>query len=335
MNETKKGEYYVYMHTNLINGKVYIGKCYRKPSYRWGVDGSGYLRCTRGHTKADQRHFASAIKKYGWENFKHEILYKNLSAFEASKIEISLITEYESDNPNKGYNMTKGGEGCAGRLVKQETRELLKESLRKYKCIFQYDKYGGLIREWANCEEILDYFKVKSDSNLYSHLLGKQKSFCGYIFKLEERDNVQYVIKTTAKKVRCYSKNGDYIKTFDSYQEAYKETGALPSVIVKCVRNKCVSAGGYVWRKDEGNYEKINVRRKFEQNYSPVIQRDSFGNIVAEYDSIKEARQRTGISNISTVCRGKRQMAGGFRWEYKGKSPQGISLQLSLPLFST
>ncbi|MBP5326598.1 MAG: hypothetical protein J6Y98_01630 [Bacteroidales bacterium] len=326
----KKG-YSVYMHTNIENGKVYIGKCYRKPSYRWGIDGSNYLRCSRGHTHADQRHFAHAIKKYGWENFKHEVLYKNLSADEAAKKEIALIAKYNSDDPSKGYNMTKGGEGCSGRIVSFETRKLLKSSLRKYNGIFQYNKNGKNIREWANCEEILNYFKVKSDSNLYSHLLGKQKTFCGYIFKLEEMDNVQYKRKTTSKKIRCYSKEGDYIKTFESYQEAYKETGALPSVIVKCLRNECVSAGGYVWRRDEGNYNKIKVRRKYEQNYSPVLQLDYFGNIVAEYDSITEAQQQTGIGNISAVCRRLRQKAGGFRWEYKGNCSQVKNVQLTLP----
>ncbi|MBQ3580167.1 MAG: hypothetical protein II975_04140 [Bacteroidales bacterium] len=332
MNTLLDRKYYVYKHTNLINGKVYIGKCYRKPSYRWGIDGSGYLRCSKGHNKVDQRHFASAIKKYGWDNFKHEVLFKNLTADEASHYEIMMIKNYESNKPSKGYNMTTGGEGCAGRIVSQATRELLKKSLKKYRHIFQYDKNGNLIREWNGCEEILEYFKTKSDSNLYAHLTGRQKSFFGYIFKLEEESNIQYKIKTTAKRIRCYSKEGKYIKTFSSYQEAFKETGALPSVIVRCLRNECVLAGGYVWRKDEGDYGDISVRRRFEQNYSSVLQIDSLGNIVAEFYSIKEAQNRTGIYNISAVCRRERKMAGGFRWEYKKIFLLKREPQLLLPL---
>ena len=34
------------------------------------------------------------------------------------------------------------------------------------------------------------------------------------------------------------------------------------------------------------------------------------------YYSSGEARRQTGINNIGAVCRGKRQTAGGFRWEY-------------------
>ena len=280
------GEYFVYKHTNLINGKVYIGKSYRNPAYRWGIDGSGYLRCSKGHDKVDQRHFASAIKKYGWKNFKHEILFHGLSSDDAARIEKELISYYGSNNPAKGYNMTTGGEGCAGRKVTQETRALLRESLKKYKRIFQYDKKGQFIREWRDCEEILAEFNVRSDSNLYSHLLGKQKSFCGFVFKLDKCSDVRYSIRTTAKSIRCYSKAGKYIKTYSSYQEAYKKTGAHPSMIVRCLRGICISAGGFVWKEDVGGYEDICVRRKYEQNYSPVEQYDEYGNLVAEFDSI-------------------------------------------------
>lgn len=328
------GEYYIYKHTNLVNGKVYIGKSYRNPSYRWGVNGSGYLRCSKGHNKVDQRHFASAIKKYGWENFNHEILYKGLTAEEAAKLEAALIVIYDSNNPAKGYNMTNGGEGCAGRKVTEETRNLLKDSLKKYKRIYQYDKKGNLIKEWKDCEEILDAFKVRSNSNLYSHLLGKQKSFCGFIFKLQKSDDVHYRIKTTAKNIRCYSKEGKYLKTYSSYQEAFRETGAHPSMIVRCIRNEIVFSGGFVWRKDEGDYSDISVRQRFEKNYSPVLQMDSYGNIIAEYNSIKEAQRKTGINNISAVCRGERHKAGGYKWRYKKASMDSGNNQLTIPLIN-
>ena len=295
----------------------YIGKSKRKPSYRWGKDGSGYLRCTKGHEKADQRHFANAIKKYGWDNFIHEILFRGLTADEAAQKEKELIAEFESYNPAKGYNMTLGGEGCAGRVMEQETRDKLKESLKKYKHIYQYDKKGNYIKEWKDCEEILNFYKARGNSNLYSHLYGRQKSFMGYIFKLEKEEGVKYEIKTTAKKIRCYSRDGRYIKTYYSYQEAFKETGAHPSMIVRCLRNECVSSGGFVWRENVGSYNDIIVPRRYEKNFSAVLQIDDSGDVVAEYESIKEARKQTGISDISAACRGARKKAGWYFWKYK------------------
>ena len=93
--------YSIYKHTNLINGKIYIGQTCQNPAYRWGSEGQGY--------KNGNNHFWSAIKKYGWENFSHEILYTGLTENEANSLEISLIELYNSTNPDYGYNSNLGG----------------------------------------------------------------------------------------------------------------------------------------------------------------------------------------------------------------------------------
>ena len=77
--------YIVYKHTSP-SGKVYIGVTSLRPEERWG-GGAGYVK---------NKHFNRAIKKYGWENIKHEILFDNLSKEDAFKIEIELIKEYRS-----------------------------------------------------------------------------------------------------------------------------------------------------------------------------------------------------------------------------------------------
>ncbi|MBP3801390.1 MAG: hypothetical protein J6I85_05165 [Clostridia bacterium] len=53
--------------------------------------------------------FYSAIQKYGWNNFSHEILYTNLSLEEANYKEAELIQKYQTTNPQYGYNIEKGG----------------------------------------------------------------------------------------------------------------------------------------------------------------------------------------------------------------------------------
>ena len=53
--------------------------------------------------------FYSAICKYGWENFEHCILKDGLTQSEAEKAEIEAIEKLETNNPQKGYNLTKGG----------------------------------------------------------------------------------------------------------------------------------------------------------------------------------------------------------------------------------
>ena len=91
--------YYIYKHTNKINGKVYIGQTCQKPEYRWN-NGEGYKR---------QAYFYSAIQKYGWNNFEHTIIKNNLSLEEANLLEIQLIKALKTTDNDYGYNIREGG----------------------------------------------------------------------------------------------------------------------------------------------------------------------------------------------------------------------------------
>lgn len=108
MSENK---WFVYMHVNKINGKRYIGITSRKaPRNRWGKNGNGYLG-KRKSGEFQQPHFANAIIKYGWDNFEHIILLKNICEEEAKYSERYLISWYKSNDEKYGYNCTGGGDG--------------------------------------------------------------------------------------------------------------------------------------------------------------------------------------------------------------------------------
>jgi hypothetical protein len=89
--------YLVYKHTSP-SGKAYIGqtKNYSK-------------RCLQ-HRQPQSKclAFAEAIKKYGWDNFHHEILIDGLSLDDANTWEELLIAEHNTISPN-GYNLATGG----------------------------------------------------------------------------------------------------------------------------------------------------------------------------------------------------------------------------------
>lgn len=96
MNKT----YYVYIHTNKINGKKYVGITSQEPHCRWR-NGEGY--------KHHQSKFYGAIKKYGWDSFDHEVISEGLTLEEACELEVSLIQKYDSAHRDKGYNTDLGG----------------------------------------------------------------------------------------------------------------------------------------------------------------------------------------------------------------------------------
>ena len=96
-------DYYVYKHTNLIDGKVYIGMSCQKTYKRWKE--SNYLR---------QPRFGAAIQKFGWTNFSHEVLFDNLTKEEAERLENITIGLFRSNDERFGYNANSGGSGGSG-----------------------------------------------------------------------------------------------------------------------------------------------------------------------------------------------------------------------------
>lgn len=87
----------VYIHTNKINNKKYIGITCQKPENRWGINGEHYN---------GQEKFYNAIQEYGWDNFNHEIVETNLNKTAALAREAELILQY--DTVLNGYNSVSG-----------------------------------------------------------------------------------------------------------------------------------------------------------------------------------------------------------------------------------
>ena len=96
--------YVVYKVTNLINGKMYVGKTYnfekRKREHFYDIDNG--------------LPFHRALKKYGVDNFKWEIIDTATSEEDVKKKEIAWIKELRTcihEKDSNGYNITLGGEG--------------------------------------------------------------------------------------------------------------------------------------------------------------------------------------------------------------------------------
>lgn len=108
--------YTVYMHI-FPNGKRYIGLTGQNVKQRWRKDGNGYK---------PQKLVYSAIKKYGWNNIEHIIIVENLTVFEASNLEKTIIGKFNTTDPNLGYNQSIGGENSPiGVKRSEETKRKL------------------------------------------------------------------------------------------------------------------------------------------------------------------------------------------------------------------
>jgi len=111
--------YTIYKTTNLVNGKIYIGKHQtNNPDDSYYGSGSAIKR---------------AIKKYGKENFKKDILYNFDTVGEMDRKEKELIDE-SFINRKDTYNRGVGGEGgphFKGKTHSQESIDKFISSKRK------------------------------------------------------------------------------------------------------------------------------------------------------------------------------------------------------------
>jgi hypothetical protein len=106
---------YVYIITNKVDGKVYIGKTTRSVEERWREHVS--------HCKSSNLKFSNAIKKYGNDSFLVETIDSASSDNELNFLECFYIEVLKSNV--SGYNLTKGGEGVSGLIRSEETRHKL------------------------------------------------------------------------------------------------------------------------------------------------------------------------------------------------------------------
>ncbi len=109
----------VYIHTNNINGKKYIGITSQNVNRRWR-NGQGYYQ---------NEHFYRAICKYGWDNFTHQIVKAGLSKEAACELEKQLIKEYRTIEEQFGYNKSTGGEFPGeGQKMSESTKQKMSEA---------------------------------------------------------------------------------------------------------------------------------------------------------------------------------------------------------------
>lgn len=240
--------YIVYIHTNKLNGMKYVGITCRPTWKRWG-HGSGYHKNAR---------FYNAIKKYGWENFEHEIVAENLTKEQAEAEEIRLIKLYDSTNRKKGYNLDNGGRGSnrvtdetkkklrkAGQLRFTKTEEHEKLSRAAIKRNEDPEKFAkiceGNRRRWQRQEE---HEKISEGLEKYYQENPERKNEIGR----ERRAFFEaHPEKKTTKRVKQLTPDGQLIKVWESQKSAADALGlSFKNISAACCKQR--SSGGFLWR---------------------------------------------------------------------------------------
>lgn len=144
-----------------------------------------------------------------------------------------------------------------------------------------------------------------SYNNGYNSTIGGQK-------KIKEKIN-------HGAAVIQYTLEGQFLKIFNTVQEAADEVRIHPSNIRKCCNGNTKSSGGFKWEWQQGLKKEEKTIEIARKNNKKVFQYDMKGNLIAEYDNVKTAADSVGISKtgIYNCCLGKQKTSGGYLWTYK------------------
>ena len=242
---------YIYRHWIMNDKNIeksYVGQTVQlNAEDRWGKKGGAY--CFRP-TK-----FSNAIKKYGWDNFHHDIVLKiecdteEELWFWLDEWEKYYIEKYDSFK--NGYNSTTGGHSRF--TIDDDAKEKIREKRAKYKgeahplygrtgenAVFFGRKHSPetkrKISESQKGKVITEEQRRKISNTLKGHCYHSEEARKKYSKNWSNSGNPK------AQKVKCLE-TGQVFDTIKEANEWVRETTGRNACIGDCCRGKQKSAG--------------------------------------------------------------------------------------------
>lgn len=224
----------VYMHV-FPNGKKYVGITTQRPTKRW----------QRGKSYTHNLHLQRAIEKYGWDNIRHVIIGEYENAKEAGEVERRIIAEENLQDPDRGYNISDGGEHgthsaeTIQKLSRDRTGEKNPMYGRRGKLSPHYGKPGNMLGKHMS-----DSARAKiSKANA-----GKNNGMYGRKLSDEEKERIRIINSgannKNSKRVICVETGSVYASCGD----AARSTGCHQGHISECCNGVHKTTGGLHWR---------------------------------------------------------------------------------------
>lgn len=231
----------IYKTTNLINGKIYIGKdLHNKELYL----GSGIK-------------LLKAIKKYGKNNFKKELLEVCENEQSWLDREIYWIKYYQAIDPSIGYNIAEGGSGGNTRKglsleQKQAYIDKMQQGRRrsdkvkasyKLKKGIQRPEHSRVLKELYASGKLVPHNLGKPTSEEVRQKISKANK--GRKLTEEQKNNRA---KAKYKSVSMFLLDGSYVQSFPSIKHATEACKIGRDSIYGCCIGKYKQGGGFVWK---------------------------------------------------------------------------------------
>ena len=291
----------VYMHTNKINGKRYVGITCQQIIRRWGINGNNY----KGQI------FYKAIVKYGWENFDHEILFENILEEEAKEKEIYYIKKYKTYigfKDNLGYNATLGGDGSAGYIASPEAKKKIRDYMlgkkpwnkgKHYKIPKNSVIQKNLWKSEKYRQNMVDKNTGKKLSEETKQKISKNNPRRKCVYQLD-RDTLDII-----NKFDCVA---DAIAFLSGYKFLYSQSN-----ILSVMNGESSQAYGYKWIENKDYENKTDLYYKIIDLKTPLrsvlkLSSESL-NILKKYSYTNELRLDYSEVDIKKIKQNSRQLS--------------------------
>lgn len=332
--------YVIYLITNLVNDKKYVGQTQHGREERRWLEHSIY-------DLNDNKILHNAIKKHGSENFEFKVIEADIPETLIDEREKYYIKYYNTFYLNgQGYNMTEGGQGIHGYTHTEKTKQCIKESNLT---TWQRTKEEEPERYAQLClnRSIANKGKPKSEehraklSALASTRTGEKNPFYGKHFSEESKEKQRENWRKKCEPIKAFSaKTGQFYKKYytamDAVRDLSLQSKANSRIIDICRKQKGVGYG-FIWRYEKDcpdDFINIEVQEplvntktgiKASARAKKVYQYSLRHELVAIFNSAAEAarylqpdktKQRNLAKRININCRGKSKTCYGYIWSY-------------------
>lgn len=273
----------IYLLTNKINGKIYVGKsnCLRQRM-------RSYKSCIRPQYKSCCP-VVFAIRKYGWNNFRVDILecFEEIENQILLEIETEWIERYDSTNKQIGYNIYKYSTDGTGRPCSEEKKKKISDSLKG-----RYTKEKSYMYGKKHSPEMILKMKETIKRRYPNGRIGSTglkrspeqiQKMMGRVHSKETREKI-----SKAKKGKFTKENHPF------YGKKHSEK-ALDIMRMKRAKQDC-------------SFRHVKIKQ-----INPLTRET-----MKEWPHMGLAAKKLGIhkTGISNVLRKKVRTAGGFCWGY-------------------